>query len=319
MASPTDLYEILGVPRSASADEIKKAYRKLARKHHPDVNPGNKQAEDRFKQISFANDVLSDSEKRKIYDEFGFEGLAAGFDPGRARQYREWQSRRGPAGVEDAEGSGGFGGLEDFLSTFGDLGELFGGRFGRGRTARGRGLDVEYTLELDLLDAIRGATQEISLRRPDGKVERLSVRIPAGVDEGSKIRLAGKGEPGRNGGPPGDLYIHVRIRPHPHLQRKGSDLYLDLPVTIGEAMLGGSIPVPTPGGEVSLKLPPGSQSGQLLRLRGRGVKDAATKVPGDLYARLLVQVPKNGGEKGRRAAATLEECYDENPRKHLRF
>jgi len=367
-----DLYSVLGIDRKASADEVKKAYRKLARKHHPDVNPGNKQAEERFKEISFANDVLGDPDKRKIYDEFGFEGLQSGFDADRARQYREWQS----SGA--AEGPG-FGKYSSFEDVFSDLGDLFGGR-GGGFRGPGRGADLEYSLELDLLDAIRGATRTIALRRPvacpqcsgaGGKgaaacpqcegtgqvrvgagpiafgracprcsgsgrvykepcprcgtsgrvdeVDRLNVKIPAGVDEGSKIRLAGKGEVGRNGGPPGDLFINVRLRPHPFLERRGQDLYLDLPVTVGEATLGASVTVPTPEGDVSLRVPPGSQSGQRLRLRGRGVKDAKGNVAGDLYVRLLVQVPPDGGEKARRAVEDLEQLYGESPRKNLKL
>ncbi len=162
MATRKDLYEVLGVARGASADEIKKAYRKLARKHHPDVNPGNKQSEERFKEISFAYDVLSDAAKRKAYDEFGFDGLQSGFDPEKARQYREWQSRAAGAG-----GSGpGFGKYSSFEDVFSDLGDLFGGETGRGFRESGRGEDLEYSLELDLLDAIRGASQTIALRRP---------------------------------------------------------------------------------------------------------------------------------------------------------
>jgi molecular chaperone DnaJ len=365
-----DLYAALGVARGASAEEIKKAYRKLARRHHPDVNPGNKQAEERFKEISFAHDVLSDPEKRKIYDEFGVEGLASGFDAERARQYRDWQSRARPE-------AGGFGKYTSFEDVFSDLGELFGGH--RASASR-RGADVEYALELDLLDAIRGATKTIEIRRPvpcprcggaggevaqgcpqcegrgqvrigagpmsfgrtcprcsgtgriyarpcsrcgtSGRIDqtdRLSVRIPAGVDEGSKIRLAGKGEPGTSGAPPGDLYIHVHLRPHPVLERRGQDLYLDLPVTVGEAALGASVTVPTPGGDVSLRIPPGSQSGQRLRLRGLGVKEAKSKSVGDLYVRLLVQVPRDGGERTRRAVEELEQCYEESPRKSLKL
>ena len=364
-----DLYAALGVLRTASPVEIKKAYRKLARKHHPDVNPGNKQAEERFKEISFAYDVLSDPEKRKTYDEFGAEGLASGFDPERARQYREWQTHAQPGGP-------GVGRYSSFEDVFSDLGDLFGGRGTRSR----RGADVEYSLDLDLLDAIRGSTRTIEVRRPipcpqcggaggegprvcpecegrgqvriaggplafgracprcsgtgqvydrpcsrcgtSGRIDerdRLNVKIPAGVDEGSKIRLAGKGEPGQNGAPAGDLYIQVHLRPHPFLERRGLDLYLDLPVTVGEATLGASVQVPTPAGDVSLRIPPGSQSGQRLRLRGRGVQDAKSKAAGDLYVRLLVQVPRDGGDRARKAVEELEQCYGESPRKTLKL
>jgi molecular chaperone DnaJ len=374
-----DLYEVLGVSRKAKTDEIKKAYRKLARKHHPDVNPGNKAAEDRFKEISFAHDVLSDPEKRKIYDEFGSQGLQSGFDPERARQYRQWQSTGGPAASGGAE-TGGFGKYGSFEDIFSDLGDLFGGRTRRAARGPVPGRDLEYAMEIDLLDSIRGASQMITLRKPatcpqckgaggegvapcpecggtgevrlgggplafgractrcggtgsvvakpcprcggNGSIEeteRLNVRIPAGIDEGSKIRLAGKGEPGTRGGAPGDLYITIHLRPHPFLERRGLDLHLDLPITVGEATLGASVRVPTPSGEVSLRLPPGSQSGQRLRLRGKGIRDAKSKTTGDLYVRLLVQVPKDGGEKVRRAVADLEECYEDSPRKNLKL
>src|SRR5262245_27900324 len=162
MAARKDLYEALGVARGAAPDDIKKAYRKLARKYHPDVNPGNKQSEERFKEISFANDVLSDPAKRKAYDEFGFDGLQSGFDPEKARHYREWQSRAAGAGGPAA----GFGKYSSFEDVFSDLGDLFGGGAGRGFRESGRGEDLEYSLELDLLDAIRGANQAIALRRP---------------------------------------------------------------------------------------------------------------------------------------------------------
>jgi molecular chaperone DnaJ len=368
-----DLYEALGVGRKATADEVRKAYRKLARKFHPDVNPGNNEAEERFKEISFAYDVLSDAEKRKVYDEFGFDGLQSGFDPNRARHAREWASTAG--------GSHGFGKYGSFEDVFADLGDLFGGR-GRsgGRAGPSPGRDIEASLEIDLVDSIRGATQVLSVRRTvactdcggaggtgarpcsecggQGQVrvgggpiafgrdcprcrgsgqmfaspcprcggsgrrdetERLSVKIPAGVDEGSRIRLAGKGEPGEHGGPPGDLYIGIRLRAHPFLERRGLDLHLDLPVTVGEAVLGASVQVPTPGGDVSLRVPAGSQSGRRLRLRGKGVRDERSKSQGDLYVRLQVHVPEDGGEKAKEALAALEACYAESPRKNLRF
>lgn len=366
-----DLYGALGVKKTASDDEIKKAYRKLARRHHPDVNPGNKQAEEKFKEISEAYDVLSDPQKRKIYDEFGSIGLQSGFDPSRARAEREWTS----AGAGSA--AGGFGKYSNFEDIFGDLfGE--GGRGGRRAVTRGE--DLELALDVELLDAVRGGTRTVSFRRrstcgecagvggkgvstcPEcggsgqvrlgggpiafgrtclkcsgsGRIvaepcprcggagtveetERLNVKIPAGVDEGSRIRLSGKGEPGSNGGPAGDLYITVSIRPHPLLERKGKDLYLDVPVTVGEAVLGASITVPTIDGDVSLRIPPASQSGQKLRLRGRGVKDAKGGTSGDQYVRLLVHVPKDGAERAREAVSTLEELYGESPRKNLRL
>lgn len=373
-----DLYAVLGVSRTAAAEDIKKAYRKLARKYHPDINPGKKEAEERFKEISLAHDVLSDPDKRKLYDEFGEEGLQPGFDPEKMRAYKRWSGGGGGSDFGRRGSGRASSGFEDFL------GDLFGS-FGRGRQEASvePGEDLEYILDLDLLDALHGASQTISIQRPapcpachgmgglpngqntlcpecggqgqvrvgsgpvafsrtcarcggvgrlsaggcprcggSGRVttpERLTVKIPAGVDEGSRIRLGGKGAARTPEGPVGDLYLVVRIRPHPYLERKGNDLFLDLPVTVGEAMNGVAITVPTPSGEVKLKIPPGSQSGQKLRLKGKGVADAKTHVSGDLYVKLLIQLPGGDGERARRAADLLESCYDENPRKHLRL
>jgi DnaJ-class molecular chaperone len=312
-----DLYEALGVSRTASTEDIKKAYRKLARKYHPDVNPG-KEAEERFKEVSFAHDVLSDADKRKLYDEFGEEGLQPGFDPQKMRAYKQWSNQGGFA-------FGQRGGRTSF--SFEDLfGDVFGG-FGREGPASQSGEDLEYTLDLDLLDAVRGTSQTISVQRPlpphgGGRAtppERLTVKIPAGVDEGSRIRLAGKGAARTPGGPVGDLYLIIRIRPHPFLERKGNDLFLDLPITVGEAISGATVTVPTPNGEVKLKIPPGSQSGKRLRLKGKGITNAKARTSGDLYVKLMIQVPGDGGERARRAADLLESCYDENPRKNLRL
>jgi DnaJ-class molecular chaperone len=316
-----DLYEILGINRTTSAEDIKKAYRKLARKYHPDINPGNKAAEERFKEISFAHDVLSDEQKRKLYDEFGEEGVQPGFNPDRMRAYKQWESGGGFQFSRPSSGGG--------RSAF-SFEDLFGDVFGafsrdRGGTASQPGEDLEYVLDLDFLDAIRGASQTITIQRPmprpGGKrvttTERLTVKIPAGVDEGTRIRLAGKGAARVPNGPVGDLYLVIRLRPHPYLERKGNDLFLDVPVTVGEALSGATVTVPTPTGEIKLKIPPGSQSGRKLRLKGKGLTDDKTHTTGDLYVKLMIQIPPDGGERARRAADLLESCYDENPRKHL--
>jgi molecular chaperone DnaJ len=374
-----DFYTVLGVSRTASAEEIKKAYRQLARKYHPDVNPGNKEAEERFKEASLAYDALTDERKRKLYDEFGEEGLQAGFDPEKMRAYKQWSSEGGFAfgrGGRSAPSGAGF--------SFEDLvGDLFGGG-GRRRTSPAEpGEDLEYVLDLNLLETIRGAEKTVSVQRPtpcptchgtggragrraticpechgqgqvkvgtgtvsfartcarcggegrlstggcsacngSGRVttpERLTVKIPAGVDEGSRIRLAGKGAALSPSGPTGDLYLVIRVQPHPVLSRNGLDLSLEVPVTVGEAIKGASITVPTPGGEVKVKIPPGSQSGQTLRLKGKGVVDTKLHTTGDLYLKLMIQIPKDGGERTRQAAELLEHAYAENPRKHLRL
>jgi molecular chaperone DnaJ len=388
MATATrDLYGDLGVKRTATAEEIKKAYRKLARKYHPDVNPGNREAEEKFKRVSFAYDALSDAEKRKAYDEFGMDGLQAGFDPDRAREFKRAQSYGG-----FARGAGGFGGGDEGAqfgggrySSFEDIfGDLFGGRGaeGPGATPAQRGPDLESELEIDLLSAIRGTTATISLRKPvecpqchgtgtegEGttcpecngrgqtkvgtgplsfnrrcprcngsgrvnqrpcsqcggvgrveRVERLNVKIPAGVDDGSRIRLAGKGGAGVGGAPPGDLYIVTRVKPHPLLDRRGQDLYLQVPVTVAEAMYGASIDVPTPDGTVKLKVPPGSQSGSKLRLRGKGVPEMKGTARGDLYVVPMVHVPTNGAnERLRDGVNAIEDSYARHPRADLRL
>ena len=359
MANQKDLYAVLGVAKGASPDEIKKAYRKLARKHHPDLNPGNKQAEERFKELSVAHDVLTDPAKRKLYDEFGLEGLQSGFDPGRAREYRRWADSG--HGFSFGGGEGGPGGGFDFNferaarggrrrratedeRSFSDiLSEMFGGAGGAGEAPPPRSADIEHPLEVDFLDALRGTQTAVSVRRPapcpvcngtgrqgmractrcsgTGTVEqreKLTVKIPAGVGDGARVRVRGKGGVGANGS--GDLYFVIKVRPHPLLQRDGKDLTIDVPVTIGEAMHGASIALPTPDGRVQLKIPKGSQSGQRLRLRGRGVRDPKGGERGDLYARLMVQVPKDGnGERLKEAVEALERAYEEDPRAHLTF
>jgi curved DNA-binding protein len=275
-----DLYAILGVAKTASEDDVRSAYRKLARKHHPDVNPGNKDAEARFKEIAAAYEVLSDPEKRKLYDEFGPEGLRGGFDPEQARTYRTWQDRRGTTGSPFSE--------EVF--DFGDLQDLFGGGFRR-RAARGE--DVIAVVELDLAQAIRGT--EITVRVPAGEGradggEPVTIRIPKGAEDGSRLVVKGRGAPGPNNTPPGDLIIETRVRPHPHFRRDGLDLHLELPVTLDEAYNGAEVTVPTPDGSVKLRIPPGSQQRQELRLRGKGVARGDRR--GDLYVTLDVRLPE---------------------------
>jgi molecular chaperone DnaJ len=333
-----DYYDVLGVKRGTSDDEVKKAYRRLARKHHPDVNPGDKAAEEKFKEISEAYEILSDPEKRKQYDTLGHAAFE-GFQPG------------GGAGWQDFARQG-FGG-----STSGagfDFGDLFGDLFGESRGFRPsgprKGADLEYEMEVDFQEAVLGAEKEISYRRSapctdcagkgyrpgtgggtcpqcggSGRVrsqrgpmvmqqpcsqcrgsgrlggtpcstcggggsvpkpERIRVKIPAGIDTGSKVRVASKGEAGADGGSPGDLYIRVRVRPDARFSRQGSDLITTVTVPLLDAVLGGTTLVPTLGESVRMKIPAGTQNGQRFRLRGKGVKDK-----GDLYAEIHVEIP----------------------------
>jgi curved DNA-binding protein len=289
---PADLYKELGVSRDASPDEIKKAYRKLAQQLHPDKNPGDKKAETRFKTVNRAHQVLSDQEKRKIYDEFGEEGLREGFDVQAARAYRAGfgggrpRTRSGGVNVEDLFGGGGGG------AGFGDLfGDLFGGRGRRGPNGGQdmKGSDVASEVSIDFVSAIKGA--ELRLRLQDGGDE-VTVRVPAGAGDGDKVRIPGHGQPGPFGGPPGDLLLTIRVQPHPFFDRDGLDLYLDLPVTIGEAYRGAKVRVPTPDGPVTLSVPRHAQSGQVARLKGKGVK--RKNESGDLFVRFLVRYPDEG-------------------------
>jgi curved DNA-binding protein len=307
-----DLYSVLGVDRGASTQDIKKAYRKLAAKLHPDKNPG-KSGEQRFKQATEAYEVLSDAKKRAAYDEFGDVALRPGFDAERARAAKNFGGfGGGPGGTTfdlgdlfGGAGGGGAGNLGDMMEG------LFGGGRRRARAAKGR--DIESRVALDFVEAIRGTT--LTFAAPDG--EHATVRIPPGADEGSRVRVAGKGEPGRGGGPPGDLVLVVELKPHKFFTRQGADLYLDLPVTLGEAFHGAQIPVPTPHGEVKLKVPPRTQSGQKMRLRGKGVhrKD---REPGDLYVRFMVIYPEHGGADVVKAIDQLAVATPE-PRRGIAF
>ncbi len=303
-----DYYEILGVPRNASQEEIKRAYRRLARKYHPDVNPGDKEAEEKFKEITEAYQVLSDPEKRKMYDRFGH----AAFEQASSSQ------DFGASGFKDFD----FGNFrirfDDFGFDFGGIGDLFDQffSFGSTRTRTAKGKDIEYTVEITLEDAYRGLFTDITVNR-GGSIETVRVRIPPGVDNGTKIRIAGKGEPGF-GGPPGDLYVITKVKPHPFFERKGDNLYCKVPVAFWEAVLGAEIEVPTLDGVVKVRVPPGSQCGQKLRLRGKGMPRLRGTGYGDLYVELKVVTPANIDG---RTAQLLREIKDRfagfNPREEI--
>jgi len=380
-----DLYKILGVSNKASQDEIKKSYRKLARKWHPDINPGNKDAEQKFKDISRAYAVLGEPEKRKIYDEFGEEGLQSGFDAEKAREYKKWQESTRAAGGGGFAGQS-FGRYESYEDVFGDLfgfgrGGGSGGSFRTGRTAA-KGRDVQHDMTIDLISALKGFETQLSMQKVrecdlckgsgtdpssamttcstcggsgsvnvaegpmkfsracptcggHGKVgkpcgrcggtgqvlgeESIRVTIPKGVKEGSKVRVAGKGEPGRNGGPPGDLYLIIHIQPHSTLKREGDNLLMDVPVTVGEAMAGATITIPTIEGRVNVKVPPKSQSGQTLRLKGKGAYNAKTKRKGDLMVKLVVKVPQTDDSETLEAAGKMDQHYKGDVRAGIRL
>ncbi|TML04420.1 MAG: molecular chaperone DnaJ [Actinobacteria bacterium] len=364
------LYDTLGVKKGASADEIKKAYRKLASQYHPDKNPGDTSAEERFKEVQNAYDVLSDPEKRKQYDTFGADGRRPG---------------RGP-GFDPRD----FGGGNFTINDLGDLGDLFGGLFG-GRAGRGagtrraqpeRGADVEVVVNVSFEDSLRGLETKIPVQvttacrecggtgaepgtspiicpqcngrgviaesqglfalsepcprcRGNGTVvekpcrnckgtgrevrtKTYTVKVPAGVKDGTRIRLKGKGEVGASGGPAGDLFVVTRVQPSKLFQRRGADLVVDVPVTYAEAALGATVEVPTPYGDrVSLKVPAGTQDGRQLRIRGHGAPKLKGGGKGDLIARLRVTVPKKLTKKEREALEELQKVSREDPREEL--
>jgi curved DNA-binding protein len=323
-----DLYAVLGVPKSADADAIKKAYRKLASKLHPDKNPGDAKAEERFKRVNHAYDVLGDEKKRKLYDEFGEEGLREGFDADRVRAYRDWTARQG------AGGGGGPGRVRggwreqpvDLEELFGqgaasgnsaNFGDLFGDLLGRTRRApRGpaKGPDLESEITIDFASAVRGATLEL---HPQGAASAaVTVRIPAGAAEGSRVRIAGQGGASPSGGPPGDLVLTIHVTPHPHFRREGDDLHLDLPVTLKEAYHGAKVRVPTVDGSVSLKVPERTQSGSVVRLRGKGVAKKG-RPAGDLFVHFMVRIPAASSSEVSDLIDRLAHFQPEDPREDI--
>ena len=337
-----DYYATLGVPKTATGKEIKQAFRKLARKHHPDVNPGDKAAESKFKEINEATEVLGDPEKRRKYDELGATWRAyeqagaggpggAGFDPS---QFGGWNAH-----VGGGPGSGGGSGyrtmtedevremfgdanpFSDFFQTFFGGAEPSTGEKGRrARTTRFRsaarpGRDVEHELELDLEDAYRGATRRLTLKH-DGHSRTVDVRIPAGIGDGSRVRVSGEGESGTGGANAGDLYLRIKLAKHPTFERKGKDLYVNVAIPLTTAVLGGEADVQTLGGKsLRLKVPPTTQNAQVFRLKGHGMPTVGkSDQHGDLYATVNVQLPRELSPEQRRVFEELQRL--EKSEKH---
>jgi DnaJ-class molecular chaperone len=324
-----DYYKTLGVPRNASQADIQKAYRELARKYHPDVNP-EKNAKKKFQQVQKAFDVLNDSEKRELYDRYGssFETMGAGGPrPGGAGP---WQQGRPEGGFSfNAEDLGDLGGFAQFFGDReqggpADVNEIFrqfrrGGAGRRGATAAGRrGADATAEVEIPFATAVNGGEVQLSLQRESGRTETLAVKIPPGIDSGKKIRLRGQGQPAPRKGTAGDLLITVRIAPHPFFSRQGNDLLLKLPVTLSEAAGGAKIDVPTPSGTVAVKIPPGTSSGKKLRVRGHGVslKDGPA---GDLLVEVQIILPKDLPSSDVEALREIDRRHPQDPRANLRW
>ena len=306
-----DYYEVLGARRNASQPEIKKIYRRLARKYHPDVNPGDPSAEERFKQIQEAYKVLSDPEKRKIYDRPGY------YPDGQQAAAGNGFHGFGFAGFNEGDFSGGRG-QHTVRDIFSDL-------FGRGHTGAGsarptRGQDLEYSVEIPFLDAIRGTQTRIRVSRGEGltqKVESFRVKIPAGVKTGSRIRVPGKGDAAEFGGPPGDLFLLVRVQRHPFFSRRRNNVLCKVPITIDEAVLGAEIEVPTVEGKARLKIPSGTQNGQKFRLRGRGAPSAKGGGRGDQLVEVQVVLPTVKDERSKEILREFAQLNPQNLREKI--
>jgi curved DNA-binding protein len=322
MVDYKDYYEVLGVSKGATADEIKKAYRKLARKYHPDANLDNPSAEEKFKEIGEANEVLKDPQKRQRYDQLGanWKQYANTGRPGGGQSYSN-----------DFSGGRGFnfenmgGGFSDFFEAFfgssakqGSSGFDFGNNFGGGgaRASSRKGQDLQSTIEITLREAYTGTQRSIRLQK-ENKTRTVNAKIPKGIKNGGKIRLAGEGGPGLGGGPGGDLYMTVNVLSHNVFNRKDKDLHIEVPVTIKEAYLGGKIDIPTFDGKVDMKLPKRIQSGKTLRLKGKGMPGIKGGSNGNLYVKTKIVFPDNMNSKQKKKFEEFLKDYDENPRDNI--
>ena len=322
MANKRDYYEVLGVQRSASADELKKAFRKLAMQYHPDKNPGDKKAEERFKELNEAYEILSDAQKRQAYDQFGHMGNQPGFKPGGGNPFEGFAraGANGPGyGYENfgGQGPGGFGGQGpdgdgNFQDIFGDIfGDFFNGRGGGARpggpgqkqSSKGRGADLRYTLNISFEEAAAGTEKTISfIRQRGGKEEsaKLAITVPAGVKAGQRLKLRGEGDAQPNGGnASGDLYVIINIQEHSLFRRVENDVHMDLPISFQDAVMGTPVEIPTLTGKASLKIPPGTPSGQIFRLKGKGFASVGGPGAGDLLVRVVIDVPRELNDEQR--------------------
>lgn len=279
-------YDVLGVPRDASADDIKRAYRKLAKELHPDLNPGNKAVEQKFKEVSQAHAILGDPEKRKRFDKGEIDASGQETPFRRGGFYRQYAETGQGAKYSPFEQAGDFS-MDDLFA------DLFRGGGPRGKTVRRRGADVSYTISVGFVEAATGAKKRVKLA--DGR--SLDVTLPPGTEDNQTLRLKGKGLAGLGGAPPGDAYVEVHVEPHAFFTRKDNNIHLDLPVTLREAVLGARIDVPTVHGPVSMKIPPGSNTGTTLRLKGKGLPDRKGGQQGDQYVRLKVVLPDKPDEE----------------------
>jgi curved DNA-binding protein len=324
--SMSDHYETLGVSRQATSDEIQKAYRQMARKFHPDLNPNDASAKEKFQKVQQAFDVLNDPQKRELYDRYGnaYETFGGGTGPQPRPGGNPWAGGAG-AGAGGFEvnfedlfgGAGGMGGEGGGGGGFADLFKTFKQR-GNKRAAPTRGQNIEHSLTVPFASAVLGGEAQISLQRADGEIESLRVKIPAGIEPGKKIRLRGKGEESENGGPAGDILIKVEVAPHPHFRRTGNRLDVRVPITLAEAIGGGKIDVPTPHGTIALTIPPGTSSGKKLRAKGQGVKSVNGEA-GDLFAEVMIVLPSDLSSDDSKEVLDVLAKHPQNPRADLRW
>lgn len=335
-----DYYATLGVDQNASAEEIQKAYRRLVRKYHPDLKPDDATAKEKFKQVQTAFDVLNDTKKRQLYDQYGsaYESMDGG---GQAWQggggfggqggfggwNRAGQGRAGGSGghefnLDDLFGQGGDKSGGGFADLFKNLGQRGGPR--QPRATAKRGANLQHELTVPLTTAVSGGEAQITVHRSNGKIETLQVRIPPGIDDGKKIRLREQGEPGPGGSDPGDILITVRVAPHPIFRRTGKRLDVRVPITLFEAIHGAKIDLPTPQGTITLSIPPGTSSGNKLRVKGHGVvtsqSDRGTDdVPGDLFAEIQIVLPKSLNDVDQKNLESIASKYNDDPRADIRW